>query len=251
MGNAMDHLRDRIVGEAAGVARYHCIEINVVPHTWRYAEEKAADIAAFWQRSVDANAALFDGIVHLLACFRNLDGTLSGEAFATRFRNFLYWRHQGYEDRSVWDAFGSAVLRSHDGGLLLGRQRPGFVNEGLYYLPGGFIDTRDVLPSGRIDFQGSVLREVEEETGLDASSLETVPGAIVTHHAQQISIGIELRSPLGSDDLRSQVLARINRVDDPELDDVMVATDRSSIKGLPMADFCRELVPFVLDEAKG
>ncbi len=99
-----------------------------------------------------------------------------GQLMPVEFKSFLYWKEHGYPDTSVRDTFGSALIRSAEGHILLGRQRAGNINAGLAYLPGGFIDGRDVAADGSIDIAASVAREVAEETGLGAGDIERMPG---------------------------------------------------------------------------
>lgn len=233
---------------ACDVSRCTTFQVRVVEHVWTYARAKAHEIDDLWRRESEANPTLFDGIVHLSARIRRSGGHLEADLFPTRFRNFLYWRSQGYEDRSVRDVFGSAVIRSSNGGVLLGRQQPGYINAGLYYTPGGFIDARDVRADGSVDLDGSVMREVREETGLDEHV--TVTGSvIVTHHRQQTSIGVEFASPLTSATLAAEARRRILRVAEPELDDVVVIDEEPALTGLPMPPFCKGLVRFLLAES--
>ena len=47
--------------------------------------------------------------------------------------------------------------------------------------PGGFLDQRDVTPSGHIIIDASIRRELEEETGVAESDVERVPGYVRRH----------------------------------------------------------------------
>ncbi|MCB1520975.1 MAG: NUDIX hydrolase [Hyphomicrobiaceae bacterium] len=227
------------------------VDIAVANHAWRFPIDNDAAVAAHWQRRQAANPALFNGTVHMLASAAIVGDVLTGRAFATEFRNFLFWRDGGSVDLSVWDAFGSAIILASDGGVLLARQRPGFINAGLYYLPGGFIDARDVSCRGRIDIVESVKREVAEETGLDECRLLHVPRFLITRNGPQLSIGVVWRSDLDSAVLRAEVMAYIASGRDDELDDVRVIHGDEDLDRLPLADYCKRLMPVLLQEAKG
>jgi NUDIX domain len=196
--------------------------LRVGAELWAFAGRRRAEIAAHWQRASAERPKLFDGTVYMLR-----DGVLDDESFRgtyvrTDFKSFLYWRENGYPDASVRDSFGSAVIRSAEGHVLLGRQTSGNVNAGLAYPPGGFIDTRDVTADGSIDIDASITRELAEETGLDPLELRRTPGYVLTRAGALVSIGIEWRSPMSAVALRERILAHVRRQAVPELADVVI-----------------------------
>lgn len=228
------------------VRRVARCRITVAPHRWAFAEVHAADVAAHWQEQTAANPAYFNGTVLMLAACRFEGDSLVATAFRTEFRNYLYWRNRGFPDRSIVDGFGSAIVRARDGGVLLGRQRSGNVNTGLCYLPGGFIDERDVAADGSIDIAASVAREVREETGLGADDLALEPGFVATRTGPHLSIGVVFRSGLDSDALRRAVLAHIAADPDGELESVRLVHRLADLADARLADYCVPLLPVLL-----
>lgn len=237
----------RTAEDAGEVVRIGRCELDLVPWRWAMADERRDEIDALWQRQSDANPGYFDGIVVLAAETVVSGGALTGSVFATRFRNYLYWREIGYADTSVTDAFGSALIRSRDGGVLLARQRAGNINSGRVYLPGGFVDERDVGVGGRIDIVGSIAREVAEETGLDASAMARADGLVVTRVGVHLSIAATWQSELPADALRERVAAHLARDPRSELESVLVAGSMRELAGLPLVHYCRRLLPVLLD----
>lgn len=140
------------------------------------------------------------------------------------------------------DGFGSALIRSREGYVILGRQRPGNINEGLAYLPGGFIDPRDVADDQSIDIASSVARELAEETGLSADDLVAGNGFVVSQVAAHVSFAVPYTSPLGADDLAARIRAHIAADSNPELEDVVVLTSPADMEGLAMAHYARVLL---------
>ena len=143
----------------------HCaLELSRKP--WDFASDNATAIDDHWNRRRRSNPAFFNGVVHVLEAGTIVNGTFHATFKRTDFKSFLYWRETGYPDAAAHDAFGSALVVSREGHVVLGRQRAGNINAGIAYLPGGFIDQRDVANDGTIDIAASIRRELTEETGL-------------------------------------------------------------------------------------
>ncbi|MFN3869821.1 MAG: NUDIX hydrolase, partial [Hyphomicrobiaceae bacterium] len=208
--------------------------------------QRQGEIAQFWQRQQTANPAYFNGTVLLFSRFAFEGDALVATAFPTEFRNYLYWRTQGFEDRTVIDGFGSAIIRSAEGAVMLARQRAGNINSGLYYLPGGFIDPRDVGPGGAIDIAASIAREVGEETGLHRGALQLDPGFVVTRAGAHLSIAATWRSPLCAEALRAAIMGHLAADAASELEEVVFASSLADTAGLRLADYCKPLIPVLL-----
>ncbi len=230
-----------------GVFRVSLCALSVVPGSWRFANENRAAIDAHWDACRAANPAYFNGAIYVLSGFRLAEGRFQGELLRTDFKSFLYWRDLGWPlAAGVRDCFGAALIRSGDGAVLLGRQAKGHLNAGQAYLPGGFIDDRDVGADGSIDMTASALREVEEETGLAVCDLEVLPGLIVTVAGPSVALVVEMSSALAATDLRAEMLARIARQPDPELADVVILRHAPAIDDPGLAPYARVLLRAIL-----
>jgi 8-oxo-dGTP pyrophosphatase MutT (NUDIX family) len=209
---------------------------------WEFADAHADDIEAHWERRLEDNPGFFNGTIYLTRGAEVEDGVLSARVFATEFKNFLYWRETGYIDRSVTDVFGSALIVSADGAVILGRQREGHINAGLAYCPGGLVDMRDVLSDGSVDILGSIRRELVEETGLTTSSLVNVPGFLVTRLGQQMSVAAEFRSPLGTALLTQRIADYLDADPQSELADVVAIASIEEAASVSMPSFMHPLL---------
>jgi hypothetical protein len=227
---------------ADGVARAAHCRLVAGQGRWAFADAHKAEIDGHWRTRSASSPVLFDGRILLLETFRLSSELLEATFLETRFRSLLYWKDQGYPDRSVRDAFGSALLRSHEGDILLGRQAAGHINAGLAYLPGGFIDARDVSGDGSIDIDASIAREIREETGLDPARLVRAPGYYVTFAGALVSIAAEFRSDLSSAELAAVVRAHIAAEAEPELADVVVVRSAADLDGVAMPDYASLLL---------
>lgn len=191
---------------------------------WEFAETHRKEIARNWEHARGENAGYFNGTIYLMRAHRVKGDVLIASFIETDFKSYLLWRERGFPDARVWDGFGSALVRSCEGHAILGRQGAGHVNSGLAYLPGGFIDARDVGDDGTIDIDASIARELFEETGLEAAKLSRSPGYLVTYSGAQVSIAVEFRSQAPAALLRDQIEGHLSRDQDPELCDVVVCS---------------------------
>jgi 8-oxo-dGTP pyrophosphatase MutT (NUDIX family) len=238
-------MQDKVmsVSHAVGrVVRAGACDLLVEPGTWEFAERNRDAIAAHWRDRLAGGAAYFDGTIHLMRSHSLDRGVFSARLLRTDFKSYLYWRDTGFADESVADAFGSALIRSTEGHVMLGRQREGNINEGLAYLPGGFIDVRDVDPAGKVDIEASVARELEEETGLSAAALERVPGFVLTFAGPLVSVGVELRSPLSSAALKAAILTHLAADPRSELADIVVVRSAADLAHVPMPGYALTLL---------
>lgn len=236
---------DEYFSARRGVLRISECRLRLGDGLWKFSAERAGEIAAHWQRRQAESPALFDGRVLMMRPPTISEHVLSAELVGVDFKSYLYWRDNGFPEADLFDGFGSALIRSAEGHVLLGRQRGGNINAGLAYLPGGFIDGRDVRSDGAVDIAASIAREVAEETGLGADSFTRVPGYIITVCGAQVSIAVEYRSALPAEELRKLILSGIGTQDEPELDDVVIVTGTAAAETENLAEYVRVLLPAV------
>jgi 8-oxo-dGTP pyrophosphatase MutT (NUDIX family) len=144
------------------------LDLKVEPFAWPFAADRRAEIDAHFADRQREKPKLWNGRV-LLARKPSFDGQrLSARYFETDFASFLAWRDWGFCDSDVYNGFGMGALRSSDGAFLLGVMGPHTANAGRIYFPAGTPDPGDISGDS-FDVAGSVVREIEEETGLTAA----------------------------------------------------------------------------------
>lgn len=191
---------------------------------WPWAAAQADAIGVHWEQARLAKPGYFDGPVFMLGDWCMADGALEGQFTPTRFRNYLFWRESGYPQAGVSDGFGTALILSAEGHVVLGRQRAGNLNGGLAYMPSGFIDPRDVGSDGLIDIDRSVARELAEETGLDRSLLRREPGYLLVVAGAIVAIACVYHSALSSAAIADRIAAHIAADDAPELSEAVIVS---------------------------
>ncbi len=199
------------------------LDCRLVSHDWAFAREEARRIERHWAARRAVSPALYDGPV-LLASRVGVETenglrVLKIEAFETRFSLFLAWRDFGWPDRSVFNCFSAPAVRSSDGAYLLGEMGPGHSAEGRRYFPAGTPDPEDVAPDGSVDLLGNLLRELREETGLDAGEGVAAEGFTVIFDRQRVACVKRIDWPAPAEAIRVRVRAFLASEAHPELCD--------------------------------
>ena len=226
------------------------VEIVVEAHDWRYARDKAADMDAHWDAMLAQRSGLFDGRVLLLHRFELRDGHFSGACFETRFSRFNAWRRFGFPDLSVRNFFSMAALRAEDGAFLLGEMGPQTANAGESYFPAGTPDASDIS-GGRVDLAGSVLRELEEETGLSGADVTVRPGWTVVQIAGQISFMREVLIAGDGTSAARRIEATLAGQAEPELARIHVVRTAKDTERLEMPPFMLPYLRYAFSQPFG
>lgn len=220
----------------ARISRVAEAEIALEPFDWPFAREAGARIAAHWAQALARKPALFDGRVLLLRRREIVGDAFRGGCFETAFSAFMSWRDFGFPDQSVRNFFGMAALRAEDGAFLLGEMGPQTANAGQVYFPAGTPDLEDVR-DGRADLAGSVVRELEEETGLRAEDCAVAGHWTLVEQGAQIAFMREIVVPGSAADAAARIEANLASQDHPELTRIHVVRAPEAAEGLRMPPF--------------
>src|SRR5215467_15115604 len=140
--------------------------VGFVPRPWPFADERRGEIDAHFAEMQRRNPALWNGRVLLLGDFAIHDGVFRGACFDVDYASFISWQDWNFPDPSVHDCFAMGTILSSDGAFLLGVMGAHTFNAGQIYFPCGTPDLNDIA-ADRVDFEGSIARELKEETGFD------------------------------------------------------------------------------------
>jgi hypothetical protein len=208
------------------------IESAYAPRDWPFAQACAKEIADHWAALRRERPGLFDGRV-LLADAWDIETRADATALVTRhfdasFSAFLAWRDFGFPDASVRNCFAAAVLVARDGAFVLGRMGAHTANAGRVYFPCGTPDMSDVR-DGAVDLAGSVLRELEEETGLRADEVSCDPGWTIVFEGARIACMKTVRADMNADALVARIEGFLRAQAEPELSGLHVARGASDL----------------------
>lgn len=229
-----------------GVTRLGHLDLIHSAVRWQLELDHGPAIDAYWDAMRAKNPKYFNGIVHVATAAALVGDTLSASILATDYKSFLYWRANPSTDTAARDIFGSAVVISADGAVLLGVQSAGNLNSGLAYPPGGMIDARDIGADGRLDLAANAARELAEETGLGAPDVTRTQGFVLTAIGNQLAVGVVYSSRLTALHLERRVTAFLAGETEPELTGVVFARSLSDADRIPSPHFVRPLLAHLL-----
>jgi 8-oxo-dGTP pyrophosphatase MutT (NUDIX family) len=108
------------------------------------------------------------------------------------------------------------ALRCADGAFVLGEMGQHTSNAGRIYFPSGTPDLDDIR-DGTVDIAGSVVRELEEETGLAAGEYESEPHWHCIYTGPALAMIRMLRIDMPGEALRDRIVANLAAQQEPEL----------------------------------
>lgn len=211
------------------------LELQFAPKRWSFAEARRPEIDAYFAHLRRVRPALWNGRVLVLHEWGLQDGVFRGAYLETDFASFIAWRDWDFPDRAVRNNFAMGALQASDGAFLLGVMGAHTANAGKIYFPSGTPDPNDIA-GGMVDLDGSVWRELMEETGIDPTILETEPGWTTVFAGPRIAQIKLLRSRLTGAELRAHMLDHLAREAEPELSDIRIIRGPDDLNPM-MPDF--------------
>jgi hypothetical protein len=195
-------------------------DITVEPWTWKFAADRRDEIDRYFATITRARSGVWNGRVFLLHRYGIRDGVLHGACFETDYASFLAWRDWDFPHPGVANVFAAAALWSADGACLVGEMAPSTASAGWLYFPSGTPDLADIGPDGALDLDGSLSRELLEETGLDIAEFEPAPGWTLVRDRGFVALLKQLTARQSADELRVRVMRHLARDPQAEFSDV-------------------------------
>lgn len=192
------------------------LDLQLTPYAWTFAAERRGEIDAFFAERQRRHTGMWNGRVLMLHEFAIEGATLRGAFFETDFASFHAWSQWDFPDDTVKNGFAAGALRSADGAFLLGEMGPQTANAGHIYFPCGTPDPDDVIGS-RVDLDGSVRREIAEETGIGEGDYDAEPGWYVILNGPRVALVKVLQARDDAATLRRRIEESLARQAAPEL----------------------------------
>jgi 8-oxo-dGTP pyrophosphatase MutT (NUDIX family) len=198
------------------IHRVTSLELAVEPFAWPFAAEKRAEISAHFEALQRERPKLWNGRILLGRNPVFAGERFSASYFETDFASFLAWRDWGFPDQDVFNGFGMGALLASDGAFALGEMGEHTANAGRIYFPSGTPDLDDVR-GDVLDIEGSVVRELEEETGLTAADYRSDPHWHCVYTGPAVAMIRILRIDMPGEALRRRLEANLAAQQHPEL----------------------------------
>jgi 8-oxo-dGTP pyrophosphatase MutT (NUDIX family) len=198
------------------IHRVTSLDLAVEQWSWPFAEARRAEIDDHFALKQREKPKMWNGRV-LLGRHPVFAGErFSSNYFETDFASFLAWRDWGFPDKDVFNGFGMGALLSNDGAFALGEMGPHTSNAGRIYFPSGTPDLDDIRGS-TVDIEGSVARELEEETGLTAAEYRSETHWHCVFTGPAVAMIKILHVDLPGEALRARIEANLAGQSSPEL----------------------------------
>jgi 8-oxo-dGTP pyrophosphatase MutT (NUDIX family) len=224
------------------VTEFDC---SVTGDSWSWAEKNAAAILAYWEKAKAEKPDLFDGEV-LVATEVGIERSrLVSEHAVTRYSALTYWKSLGFPHAGAFNLFGAGVVVTSDGAVLLGRMADHTANAGYSYFPCGTPDTGDIV-DGKLDIESSILREMEEETGLGPQHLHPSDQRWISWDGPLFCCARRLDTPLTAIEAGTLAANHLASHERPELAQIVFSKTLDDLEGLKVPAYAEALLRQVL-----
>jgi len=210
------------------IHRVTALDLMLRNRPWPFADARRAEIDAHFAAQQRAKPSLWNGRVLLGRDPVFAGGRLSANYFETDFASFLAWRDWGFPDGEIFNGFGMGALLANDGAFVLGEMGQHTANPGRIYFPSGTPDLNDIKQDS-VDIAGSVMRELEEETGLSAADCRADADWYCVYTGPALAMIRILRVDMPGEALRQQLEANLARQHDPELVAIHLVRSRADL----------------------
>ncbi|WP_417419394.1 NUDIX domain-containing protein [Hoeflea sp.] len=209
----------------AGIPESRIFEIDAVhlavdpaEHPWQRTEQGA--IEAHWAREQVERPWLFNGTVMIHRGLMLEGREIRGVSHRAPYAALLHWV-KTQPEADAWHLFGSAVILSADGAMMLIRMAAKTANPGKVYAPAGSLDESDIK-GGMVDVEGSIHREAREETGLDLSQAVAERRLLCWRQGRRVAVFRRFRLDETADVLAARMREHIRTDPEQEIEDVVV-----------------------------
>lgn len=215
------------------------LRLDAAEHPWQLSEQGA--IARHWAREQVERPFLFNGTILIHRGLRLEDGVITGTSHMAPYAALLHWV-KTQPEADAWHLFGSAVMLSSDGAMLLIRMAARTANAGKVYAASGSLDESDV-EGGLVNVEGSMLREAFEETGYDLSRSKPDRQLLAWRQGRRVSVFRRFRLDESASELTERIRAHIRTDPEQEIEDVVVVR-KPGDAGPTVTPYMRAMIDF-------
>ncbi len=215
-------------------------------YKWSFPDQFRLQIESEWQKRILEKPSLFNGKILLQSSSKICNRVLKTKYFITDYANLIAQQVLQLQPTNVRNGFAMAALHTNDGAFLLGEMATHTHNAGRVYFPSGTPDLSDILPDGTINLTGSVLRELEEETGLTLRDVKPATTWTMVEATFETALMKPIFIDLPSKEARNRIISNIKKQARPELAEIHIVYKNSNLSHLP--DFMRAYLEYKFNE---
>lgn len=232
-------------GRAPIIGDVEVFDCRVTGEGWPWAEKNAQAIAEHWQTALAEKPDMFDGDVVIATEVGIEKSRLVSKHTVVRYSTLNYWTSSGFPRADAFNLFGAGVLVTKDNAVLLGQMSAGTSNAGYSYFPCGTPDTKDIV-DGSLDIEGSIRRELEEETGLGAAHLRATDQKWISWDGALFCCARRYDTDLTAEEAERIVASHLAAQDKPELERVHLIRGMDEIVRLNVPAYASALLEQIL-----
>ena len=234
------------MNEAMDIVTVDAVDARIEPFDWPFVRDRRADIDAHWEAVIREKPKMFNGQVLLQHRADIRDGIFHAGYFATDYASLVAWMHLGMPPPLVRNGFAMAALRASDGAYLLGEMASHTTHAGKIYFAAGTPDLSDVTPDGHVDLAGSLLRELQEETGLARHEVSVEESWTLVMGQGRVAFMRPVTIDLPASEARALMLERIAAQAEPELAGIVIIRSAEECDQERMPPFMRRYLRHML-----
>jgi len=215
---------------------------------WDFESSHSSDISRIWTFLTERQPKIFNGPVLMSRDTSGDDHSLEVNLLRTSYAAFMAWRELNHPIKSAKLCFPIAAVRTSDDFFLLGTMAAHTSNAGLSYFPSGTLNDDDVLQDGTVALEHSLVREVEEETGLTDEDYDLADGWTRVENDVRCAFFKEARLKWSRAEVSERIATFLVDQVDPELSSVLFVKDSSDLAGLNLPTVQREYFERILPD---
>lgn len=215
---------------------------------WEFESSHSSDISRIWGLLTAREPKIFNGPVLMSHDVAGEYSTLEVSLLRTSYAVFMAWRELNHPSKSAKLCFPIAAIKTSDNFFLLGTMAAHTSNAGLSYFPSGTLNDDDVLQDATVDLERSLIREVEEETGLTFEDFILADEWIRVENDVRCAFFKEAQLKWSRLEVSDRIEKFLAGQVDPELSGVVFVKEASDLAGLNLPAVQREYFEKILSD---
>lgn len=213
---------------------------------WDFESSHLSDISRIWSFLTEREPKIFNGPVLMSNDMSGNFDTLEVNLLRTSYAAFMAWRELNHPSKSAKLCFPIAAIKTSDGFFLLGTMAAHTSNAGMSYFPSGTLNDDDVLEDGTVALERSLIREVEEETGLTVDDFDLKDSWTRVENDVRCAFFKEAQLKWTRAEVSERIEKFLAEQLDPELSGILFVKKRSDLTGLKLPAVQRDYFERIL-----